>query len=157
MSDWPSDDSEIIKRVTVGAAPSVLWRMLTDPELIPRWMWDEELRVIADWRVGGSIVFRGVLHGIRFENRGTITEYEPEHLFEYNYWSTLSRARLPESPDNTSTVRFVLAPQEAGTCLTLALRDFPEPSIRPHANLYWGPTLQIIKKLAEQETLGATR
>lgn len=152
MSDRPTEDSEIIKQVTVDTPRSTVWRLLTDPQLIPRWMSDEELRVIADWRVGGSIAFRGVLHGIRFENRGTITGFEPERLFEYNYWSTLSGTRLPESRDNTSTVRFVLAPLEAGTRLTLTLRDFPEPSIRPHANLYWGPTLQIIKKLAEQET-----
>lgn len=151
------DNSDIVKAVAIEAAASAVWRLLTDPELIPRWMWEEDLQVIADWHTGGRFVIRGKLHGVRFENRGTITAFEPERLFEYNYWSTLSRARLAELPANTTTVRFALASRGAVTDLTLTLRGFPEASIRPHVNLYWGPTLQIIKQLAEKSTRDGSR
>ena len=52
--------------------------------------------------------------------------------------------------ENHTLVRFALASADQGTQLTLTLSDFAEPAIRPHANLYWGPTLQILKAVCER-------
>lgn len=91
-----------------------------------------------------------MLHGLPFENHGTIRAFEPEKSFAYGYWSTLSASRLADSAENHTVVSFGLVPVEEGTLLSLTLSDFAEPAIRPHANLYWGPTLQILKALCER-------
>lgn len=145
----PPPDAPVVKTIAIAAPPDAVWRVLTWPALIVRWMSDEPLVVEADWRAGGAIRFSGVLHGLDFENRGAITAFDPPHVFEYAYWSTLSASRLAETEANRTRVRFALAPEAGGSLLTLALRDFPEPSIRPHAELYWGVTLGIIRDVAE--------
>jgi uncharacterized protein YndB with AHSA1/START domain len=125
-----------------------VWFVLTTPEMIERWMSDEPLTVISEWRIGAPIVMRGILHGLEFENHGTIQSFEAEKVFQYNYWSTLSISRLADSPENYSSVRFELLPVDAGTLLTITLSDFAEPSMAPHANLYWSGTLEVIKAFA---------
>ena len=140
----------IIKTVVIAAAPARVWQVLTTPGMIPQWMSDEELTVSLQDRVGGEIVIRGLLHGMPFENRGTIRAFAPESSFAYGYWSTLSASRLADVPENHTVVSFDLAPADGGTLLTLTLSDFAEPAIRPHANLYWGPTLQILKAVCER-------
>ncbi|MBN9221503.1 MAG: SRPBCC domain-containing protein [Mesorhizobium sp.] len=145
-----SDTSAIIKTVAIDAAPAKVWRMLTTPAMIAQWMSDEELTVSLEGLAGGAIVIRGLLHGMPFENHGTVRAFEPERAFAYGYWSTLSASRLADLTENHTMVSFKLAPVQEGTLLTLTLSDFAEPSIRPHANLYWGPTLQILKALCER-------
>jgi uncharacterized protein YndB with AHSA1/START domain len=140
----------ITKAVVIAAAPVRVWRVLTTPAMIPQWMSDEDLTVSLQGHVGGAIVIRGLLHGLPFENHGTIRAFEPEKSFAYDYWSTLSASRLADTPENHTVVSFGLVPAEEGTLLSLTLSDFAEPAIRPHANLYWGPTLQILKALCER-------
>lgn len=140
----------IVKTVAIAAEPAGVWHVLTTPEIIPQWMSDEELTVSLEGHAGGAIVMRGVLHGMVFENHGTVRAFEPQKSFAYSYWSTLSASRLADVPENHTLVSFALAPVDGGTLLTLTLSDFAEPAIRPHANLYWGPTLQILKAVCER-------
>ena len=140
----------IVKSIAIATAPAKVWRVLTTPAMIPQWMSDEELTVSLEGHAGGAIVIRGLLHGMPFENHGTVRAFEPERLFSYSYWSTLSASRLADVPENHTLVRFALAPADQGTLLTLPLCDFAEPAIRPPANLYWGPTLQILKAVCER-------
>jgi uncharacterized protein YndB with AHSA1/START domain len=140
----------IVKTVAIGAAPAKVWRVLTTPAMIPQWMSDEELTVSLQEHEGGAIVIRGLLHGVPFENHGIVRVFEPEKSFAYSYWSTLSAARLADMPENHTLVSFDLAPADGGTLLTLTLSDFAEPAIRPHNDLYWGPTLRILKAVCER-------
>lgn len=140
----------IVKTIAIVAAPAKVWHVLTTPAMIPQWMSDEELTVSLEGHVGGAIVIRGLLHGMPFENHGTVRAFEPERRFAYSYWSTLSASRLADALENHTLVSFALAPVDQGTLLTLTLSDFAEPAIRPHADLYWGPTLQILKAVCEQ-------
>ncbi|MGX7873903.1 SRPBCC domain-containing protein [Mesorhizobium sp. ORM6] len=144
------DAAPIIEAIAIAAEPARVWRVLTTPPMIGQWMSDEELTVSLLGHAGGAIVMRGLLHGMPFENHGTVRAFEPERLFAYSYWSTLSASRLADAPENHTVVDFALAPVDGGTLLTLTLSDFAEPSIRPHANLYWGPTLRILKAVCER-------
>jgi len=134
----------------VNARPSQIWAALTNPDSLARWMHDSDLTVVSDWRAGGAIVFRGNLHGIDFENKGTIRRFEPEKAFAYDYWSTLSASKLPDAPENYTTVSFRLTPTEAGTSVELTLSDFPDASVYHHAKLYWGVTLDVLKAFCEE-------
>jgi len=140
----------IVKAIAIAAAPAKVWHVLTTPGMIPQWMSDEDLTVSLEAHAGGAIVISGLLHGMAFENHGTVRAFEPEKSFAYGYWSTLSASRLADLPENHTLVSFALAPADGGTLLTLTLSNFAEPAIRPHANLYWGPTLQILKAMCER-------
>ncbi|TPM28262.1 SRPBCC domain-containing protein [Mesorhizobium sp. B2-3-4] len=139
----------IVKAIAIHAEPAKVWRVLTTPAMIAQWMSDEELDVSLEPHTGGAIVIRGLLHGMPFENNGMVRSFEPQRAFAYDYWSTLSASRLADVPENRTVVGFTLAPAEEGTLLTVTLSGFAEPSIRPHANLYWGPTLRILKAMCE--------
>jgi uncharacterized protein YndB with AHSA1/START domain len=140
----------LIKTISIAAPPSMAWQVLITPELIAQWMADDPVEVHSDWKTGAPILIRGILHGMAFENRGIIERFDPGVCFEYSYWSTLSADRLDDRPENRSHVRFDLKAEGEGTRLTLTLSRFPEPSIRPHANLYWNGTLPVLKAMAEQ-------
>jgi len=146
-----TDPSEpIVKTIAIDTEPARVWHVLTTPGMIPQWMSDEELTVSLEGHAGGAFVIRGLLHGMPFENHGTVRAFDRQKRFAYSYWSTLSASRLADAPENHTVVSFALAPADGGTLLTLTLSDFAEPAIRPHANLYWGPTLQILKAVCER-------
>ena len=138
----------MLKTVTIHAPVAKVWTALTDQALIKQWMIDAELQVITDWQTGSSIIFKGSLHWINFENKGTILQFEPEKAFQYNYWSTLSD--LPDVPENYTMVGFTLNPTKTETTLVLSLSNFPNEVIYKHLDFYWTVTLDILKKLCER-------
>lgn len=148
MTEEYLNNTEINKTVAIYAPASKVWDALTNPELIKRWMTDDEVDVITDWKVGSPIVFRGSLHWIDFENRGTILQFEPEKVFQYNYLSSLSN--LPDITENYTSIKFMLSSIEGTTTLLLTLSDFPDEVIRKHLDFYWNVTLGILKNLCEQ-------
>lgn len=147
MTEQYLNNTEINKTVTIHTSASKVWEALTNPELIKRWIADNEVDVITNWKVGSPIIFRGSLHWINFENKGTIQQFEPEKVFQYNYLSSLSN--LPEIPENYTSIRFVLSSTEDKTELMLTLSNFPDEVIRKHLDFYWNVTLGILKNLCE--------
>ncbi|MBL8933407.1 MAG: SRPBCC domain-containing protein [Archangium sp.] len=79
-------------QVRIHAAPLVVWRALTTPELMTRWMGEPsmQLEVNTTWTVGNPIRISG-FHHARFENTGTVLEFEPPHALRYSHLSSLSR------------------------------------------------------------------
>jgi len=136
-------------QLNIEAPASRVWTAVTDPVELGRWMLEEGLDVRSDGVVGGAIVISGDLHGIAFETKGTIRALEPERVFEYAYWSTLSFPTLPDIPANYAVLRFVLEPIESGTRLTLAGRRFPDDSTYRHAGLYWEVALLRLRDACE--------
>ncbi len=70
---------------TIRAAPSEVWRALTDPDLLKQWMAEPVMRVeiFTDWKVGGPIVVKGRHNNVDFENRGTVLEFERNSILRY--------------------------------------------------------------------------
>jgi uncharacterized protein YndB with AHSA1/START domain len=151
MEDKYAIDSEVRYSIEIGAVRSIVWNALVYPDSLKRWMLDTELEVVSDWQVGRPIVFRGALNGSRFENRGTIRAFAPETVFEYDYWSTLSRSKVPDRPENYTTVRFELSDTDSGTKLTVLVRGFPDESIYRHVKFYWNGTLIVLKRFCEEQ------
>jgi len=142
----------IEKSIAIQAPPSAVWETLTDRERMQQWMAEPEmeLEVITDWKVGNPIAMRG-FHHIKFENKGTVLQFEPYHLLKYDYLSSISR--LPDKPENRTVIGFRLEPVNDHTVLHLALSNFPADSIFKHVDFYWGTTLEILKSTIEQRPL----
>ena len=140
--------------VLISAHRHRVWRELTDPDRMSKWTSDEAMTVTLDARVGGRLLMHGTMHGRPFENRAVVTVFDAPQTFEYRYWSTLSSGRLADAPENYSTVRFSLREDTDGATLQVTLKDFPEPSMRPHSIFYWNTTLNIIKRHAEADDCG---
>jgi uncharacterized protein YndB with AHSA1/START domain len=140
--------------VAIAATPAVVWRALTEPALMRRWMGEPEMQIEieTDWTVGGPFIVRG-FHHVRFEGRGTVRTFAPERALEYTQLSSVSR--LPNVPENHSVIGFTLTPQGNGTALTLTLGDFPTHTIYRHLDFYWRTTLEILKQLVESGPLNS--
>jgi len=142
-------DQRIQKAILIDAPASLVWRILTEHSCIRQWMAEPEmeLELFTTWIVGDPIVIKG-FHHIRFENRGTVLRFEPYTVLKYNYISSISR--LPEKPENYTDVEFRLEEIDDQTSFTVTLRNFPTAVIYKHVDLYWSPTINIIKRLSEK-------
>ncbi len=150
MTTDPKLTDTITKTIDIDAPPSLVWRALTDPHVMPEWMSDEPLEVETHWEIGGPIVLRGILHGrLRFENRGVVQAFEPERMLRYSHWSTLSRRVLPDVPGNHAIFSFSLAPLVDGTRLVLVLGNLADQAVYGHLNFYWDVTLMMLKQFCE--------
>lgn len=113
-----------------------------------KWMHDDTIHILTDWKVGSPMVIEGILHGLHFENKGTVLEFNTERSLQYSHLSSLSE--LPDELQNYSVVAFDLIPTDHQTTLTLTLSNFPTETIYKHLELYWNATLQVLKELAEK-------
>jgi len=138
-------DQIINKTLNIDAPASKVWSTLTDPELMKLWMLDFEINITSDWKVGSSIKIHGDLHGIKFENKGTILQFEPEKVLEYSYWSSLSQHA--DVPENYSVITFRLTPIDGKTILTFTQSNFETEVSYKHFNYYWNVALGLLKRL----------
>lgn len=139
----------IDKTIQIKASLSVVWNTLTNPDLMSQWMGEPEmgLEILTDWKVGSAIIIRG-FHHVKFENRGTVLEFEPNRVLKYDYLSSTSQ--LPDKQENHTVIEFRLTPDNDQTSLKLTLSNFPTESIFKHVDFYWRTTMGIIKDSAEQ-------
>ena len=146
----PAGDKIFKKTVQINAPLSKVWEALTIPELMKKWMSETDVDISTDWKVGNPIVMRGRLHGIKFENTGTVLQFVPGRILRYSHLSSLSR--LPDKPENYSILEFRVAPADNQTAVTLTLDNFPTETIYKHLAFYWNVTLEILKRLIEKES-----
>lgn len=146
---WSPRANGVSKRVQISAPPAKVWAALTIPELMQQWMFETKLDILTDWSVGGPILIRGKSNGARFENKGTVLQFEPETVLQYSHLSSASR--LPDVPASYSTIEFRLAAlADNQTELALTLENFPTEVIYKHLAYYWTVTLGIIKRRVEE-------
>ena len=136
------------KTVQINAPISMVWAALTQPELMKKWMSEDDIDILTNWQVGSPFIIRGNLHGIKFENKGLVLQFEPERVLSYSHLSSISRLR--DQPENYTVLDFQVASMETQTSLTLTASNFPTESIYKHMAFYWNVTLEIFKRLLEQ-------
>jgi uncharacterized protein YndB with AHSA1/START domain len=146
----------IEKTVLINSAASTVWKTLTEPELIKQWMGDPEteIDIQTNWQVNSPIVISG-FHHLKFENKGTVLQFEPNQALKYNFLSSLSR--LPDIAESYTTIGFSLSPTNNQTALTLLITNFPTETIFRHLDFYWRTTIELIKQLAEKSAPSAAQ
>lgn len=141
----------INKTININAPASRVWEALTTPAIMKRWMTDAEMDITSDWKTGSAIVISGNLHGVPYENKGTILRFEPWSVLKYNCWSSLSQQE--DIPENYSLITFRLMSSEGVTTLVFTQTNFTEDVIFKHFNFYWNTALQLLRRLSEGEVL----
>jgi uncharacterized protein YndB with AHSA1/START domain len=131
--------------IDIGVGAARVWEALTDPALIKRYLYGTD--AVSDWKVGGSIVYKGVWEGKAYEDRGRIEEVLPGKRLRIAYWSAFSG--LPDSPENYSPIEYDLV--EAAGRTKLSIRQGNNATIesadRSAAN--WVQVLRAMKEILE--------
>jgi uncharacterized protein YndB with AHSA1/START domain len=138
-------DKILNKTISINATTSEVWKALTNPELIKQWLFGT--KVISDWKVGKSILFTGNWQGTDYEDKGTILKFDPEKVFQYNYWSGFSGTQ--DVPENYSVITFELKTNAAVTILTLTQSNFASETAYEHSDKNWDAILALMKKIIE--------
>lgn len=144
-----TSDRVIDESIPIRASAPEVWRSLTDPILMTQWMAEPEMKleIVTDWQIGGRVVIAG-WHHARFENCGTVLRFEPHAVLAWTQLSSVSR--LPDIPENHTTIEFRLMALDSGsTSLNLRVTGFPTESIYRHFDFYWRVTLPMLRRFIE--------
>jgi len=110
----------IFKRVMPHPAEHV-WAAIATAEGLGEWLMCTDVRI--DGRTGGTIEM--VSGPGRYYSKGTILNWDPPHLFEYE-WNV---APVPEMPVGEQAIfRYELTPQPGATLLTVTYRRITRPT-----------------------------
>ena len=131
--------------VVINTSASKVWKALTDPEMIKQYLFGTE--AISDWKVGSSIIYRGVWEGKAYEDKGTVIRVEQNKLLESTYWSSMSG--LADKPENYKKVTYELAADGDGTKLTITQDNNATEEEKNHSEKNWEMVLGSLKKLLE--------
>jgi len=138
---------KVEKEVVIQASPDVVWKALTNREIIKKYFFGTE--AISDWKVGSSLIFQGEWEGKTYQDKGTILAAEPGKMLQYNYWSGFSG--LEDVPENYSLVTYRLSSgtEPDQTTLVLTQEGFAGEEALAHAEGGWTMVLDNLKKLLE--------
>ena len=132
--------------IAIDAPPDVVWRTLTDPAAIERFMFGAAVE--TDWRPGSPILWKGQYDGRSYEDKGTIVAVDAPRRLEMTHFSALSGK--DDVPENYHTLVYALEPSGNGTRLTLTQDNNPSPDAAGHAEANWERMLAGVKGVAEE-------
>ena len=134
------------KTYTIEASVSKVWDALTNPDQIRRYYFGTEAS--SNWRQGGTIWYRGVWEGKRYEDKGIIEELIPERKLTINHWS--SRTGKPDSPENYHPHTYTLTPTGERTKVTLTQEDnYQSDEHRAKAWQHWDVVMDGLNKVLQ--------
>jgi uncharacterized protein YndB with AHSA1/START domain len=135
--------------VEIDASTDAVWRALTDPPLIAKYM--HGTTVETDWVEGSPIIWRGEWQGREYEDKGEVLTVDPQYRLAVTHWSPLTGE--PDEPANYHHVGYALeALAEDRTRLTLTHGNSPtQEAADAMVENGWRPTLEAIKQLVEEK------
>jgi len=129
----------------IAASPSQVWRALTDPDEIKKYMFGSQ--VVTDWRPGSSIVWKGEYEGEKYEDKGEILEFEPERRLKVTHFSPLSGQE--DAPENYHTMLYELEGSGTTTRVALSQDNNPDEEAAEHSRANWEKMLSGLKHVVE--------
>ena len=115
------DTATLIFTRVLHHTPEHVWDAIATSEGLADWLMGSDVRI--DGRPGGTVEM--VSGAGRYHSKGTILNWDPPHLFEYE-WNV---APVPEMPLGEHAIfRYELSPQEGSTLLTVTYRRITKPT-----------------------------
>lgn len=138
---------EITARVSIqlNAPIATVWKAITDPAEVKKYFFGTDL--VTDWTVGQPIYFRGEWEGNPYEDKGTVLQFQPQKMLQYDYYSSFSEKE--DIPENYQTITYELEPQNGGTLLKITQTNMGSEEQKQHSEQNWDMVLQEMKKLVE--------
>jgi len=130
----------------IDAPPEKVWRALTDPQLIKKYMFGSEVR--TDWKPGSPITWQGEFGGRKYMDKGEIITVEPGRRLEITHFSPLTGQE--DRPENYHRVSYELQQTDGGTSLRLTQDNSSSAEEAEHSAATWQMMLDGLKKVAEQ-------
>lgn len=133
--------------ITIEAAASRVWSVLTDPGAIKEFMFGADVE--TDWAVGGPIVWRGVWDGKAYEDRGNVLEFEPGRRLVVTHFSPLSGQE--DAPESYHTLTWTLEDRSGTTEFTLSQDNNASAEEAEHSKGMWDSLVKSVKAIAERQ------
>jgi uncharacterized protein YndB with AHSA1/START domain len=133
-------------RITINASSQSVWKALTDPAAMKVYFFGAT--VVADWRVGGSVIWQGEWQGKPYADKGTVLEFVPLRKLAYSHFSPL--AGKPDLPENYHNVTVELSPEGNQTQVALSQDNNANEAERTQSQQNWQSLLAALKKLVEE-------
>lgn len=131
--------------VVIDAPAHKVWKAITTPELIKEYIFGTT--VMADWREGGAISYKGEYNGRDYEDKGTIKILEPNKTFASTYWSSMGGKE--DKPENYNLVTYSLEEHGGQTTVTLTQDNIATEEEQEHMAANWNHVLAELKKVVE--------
>src|SRR4029450_5303950 len=152
ISDWTREEDAMTGRVALAQAEidaprSKVWRALTDPDQIQKYMFGS--RVGADWKPGGGIPWNGEYEGKKYEDKGEILEVVQERRLKVTHFSPLSGQE--DAPENYHTLVYELKESDGKTQVSLSQDNNPSEEAAEHSRANWDKMLSGLKEVVEAE------
>jgi len=144
--------SELVvrKQIEIDAPPTTVWKVLTDNEFIPQYMFNCVAQ--TDWQPGSPLLWKGAADG-KLYVKGNIVAVDAPHRLVYTVIDPNS-STIADIPANYLTMTFVLKPHNNhSSVLEVSQGDYSTVADgqRRYKETLEGDdlVLQGIKKLAE--------
>jgi uncharacterized protein YndB with AHSA1/START domain len=131
--------------ITIQAPIAKVWDALINPEQIKKYFFGTE--TISDWKVGSSLVFKGVWEGKEYIDKGIILELEENKKLKYNYWSSFSGTA--DIPENYANITYELSEEGGKVVLTVLQDGFKTKEQQEHSEKNWQTVMGSLKALVE--------
>ena len=108
-------DYEVTITRTIHAPTNRVWRALTDPALVSKWMMGAT--VDSGWKKGDPITWNGEYEGKTYSDKGEVLDVDPGKRLVHTHFSAMSGAE--DRPENYHRLDWKLAADGDATKLTL--------------------------------------
>ena len=132
---------KIEKQIIIHKSIELVFEALTNPELIVKYY--PLNKVTCNLQVGGEIICQGD----GFTDYGKIEILEPNHKFQYSYWS--DNHGTENLPENYLTICYLLQEQEQNTLLSLTHNNLQSESMYSQMLEVWDFLLASLKQFLE--------
>ena len=145
----------IRKSIEVDAPVETLWKILTDSEFIPQYMFG--CNAETDWKPGSPLLWRGAADGVVYV-KGHVVEVEAPHHLAYTIFDPNSN--IADMPENYLTMSYDLSERGDGASL-LEIKQGDFSTVEDGQNRYRhsldgdDSVLMGIKNLAEAQKQAA--
>ena len=133
-------------KIDVTVKPEIVWQAITTPELIAKYLFGT--KAVSDWKKGSTILYKGEWQGKEYEDKGIITDLEPNKKLVTKYWSSMSAK--DDRIENYDTVTYAIEPLKEGSRLTVTQDNCTTEAEAEKKAGDWDYVLQKLKETVEE-------